>query len=391
MKRFPRKPAMLALAALLWACGVLDMGPDRGGGQRRLYVNDVADNDSLPSSILKSGVFFVMQPGKKYVFEVEGAVPTDYLQVLSASGGYYNPWKSFQQGPNSTFTLEDSTLTGARFYLAYLRSAQGSPGTRPAEVRLRPFDTTALADSMSVRLVMMRTLTGLDSDEDKRVFAREFMKNLHAVYNSLNIVLDTSTEIYEPAQPPFIVDFERPTSFPGTRRPNTVYMYLIDSIYYRDANPGERILGFAPREAFELGGDEVVLSAKVSGSIAARAASVATTAAHELGHFLGLRHTTTTDLDRSGDKDQSNIEDGFGQTDRCSGLTKSSARLPIRSVRMPEGKHYCLRVAAAECRTDCADHTNLMYPYQCQAPIVQDSLVPQQKTFVRRNLELFRR
>jgi hypothetical protein len=60
-------------------------------------------------------------------------------------------------------------------------------------------------------------------------------------------------------------------------------------------------------------------------------------------------------------------------------------------VRMPEGKHYCLRVAAAECRTDCADHTNLMYPYQCQAPIVQDSLVPQQKTFVRRNLELFQR
>src|SRR5690606_37655351 len=133
---------------------------------------------------------------------------------------------------------------------------------------------------------------------------------------------------------------------PGERRSGAINIYLVDNIDAGDVDG--TILGFAPREAFDLSGDaesRVILNAR-GGS----ASAMATTAAHEIGHFLGLRHTSATLLDREYDNDESNRNDGFASTPFCNALEKSSARSDA-VIRVRGGRPYCLRTTgtAATC------------------------------------------
>jgi hypothetical protein len=374
------------------ACGsIVDMGGGNGSaGQRRVYVNDAAANDSLRSTLLTGGVYFVMQPGKRYTFQVQGGVAGEYLQLLAASGRQYNFWKNVAgtlSNGTQTYTIQDTTATSANYVIAFLKAASGGVGTRPTKVKLVPA-LPGFPDTIKVRLVLVRTLTGLSSTTAKNTFAHAFMANLAASYKRFGIVIDTSFQIVEPDQPAMTVDFSATNTFPGgTRQANTVYLYLVDKITISGSSASTgTILGFAPREAYDFASAEVVLSAENG----VTASSIAVTAAHEMGHFLGLRHTTSTALDQVGDDDLSNIEDGFDSTGYCGGLTKRMGSPTIQNIRMPNGKPYCLRIAAANCPSACTDKRNLMFPYQC-LDVNQDSLVNQQKNFIRQNLSLFQK
>ena len=62
----------------------------------------------------------------------------------------------------------------------------------------------------------------------------------------------------------------------------------------------------------------------------------------------------------------------------------------MQTIHTSQGKPYCLRIAAApdNChRSPCKDIGNLMFAYQCDLP--QDTLVTQQKIFLRQNMSLF--
>jgi len=395
-KGFPALPAafFLLFLSLFVGCGTLvDMGnPGASSGQRRVYVNDAAVNDSLRPALLSGGVYFVMQPGKKYDLRVEGAAPGDYLQLMAASGNQYNFWKNLSGTSVNgvqTYSILDSTATSAKYVLAFLKSSAGGLGTLPAKVRLAP-SAPGLPDTLRVHLVMVRTLPGLPDSASKKTFAHSFLSKLTTTYAKFGIVIDTSYEILEPSLPGYTVDFNSPAVPSGTRIPNTVYMYLVKNITIDGKdNASGTILGFAPREAFDLATGEVVLSVQTSLS-SPDPLSVAVTAAHEMGHFLGLRHTTSTQLDQQGDDDLSNTTDGFTETDSCGGLTKRMVVAEVSNdVRVVAGKPYCLRIAVTGCPSYCKDRTNLMFPYQCNEP--QDSLVNQQKIFIRQNLSLFQK
>jgi hypothetical protein len=387
------------LGLLLSGCGELvDMGRNRDVDPRRVYVNDAAANDSLPSTFVKEGLLFVLQPGKSYRLRLKTPVATDSMVLyIRGSGGTFTPFQTLGSTAQSAnlriFSLQAPTnKTTADYYLAFLRGGGGGPATMPDSVRLVPVDTVQ-ADTIAVRLLMVRQLTspvssGYMNDAAKALYARNFHNELRSIYAAYGVTVDTSTVIVETSGEPLTVTFDG-SSFPipGTRRQNAVNIYLVDSI--RSEGSQGMILGFAPREAIDLATNpesRVVLNVRGGSAV-----EMAVTAAHEIGHFLGLRHTTATLQDRGFDRDESNRDDGFRSTPYCAILEKPSVQSPAREivVQGPGGAAYCLRVAGVSATCNCPDVGNLMYPYGCN-PAGQKALGADQRVFMRNNLRLYR-
>ena len=398
LEKFTFLSSTLAVLLVLFlvACGLVDMGGSSGNGQRRIYVNDAAKNDSLPRTLVSSskGVFFIMQPGKSYSFKVEGAVTGDYLQLLAASGNVYGFWQNVQGtlvNGTMTFTVRDSVATAPTYYLATLRSAAGGPGTLPTKVRLVPTNPTS-PDTVKVKLLLVRNLGDLSTATQKNAFAASFLTKLGNLYTGYGIDLETSYEIVEPDLPALSVDFNGTTILPAiTRQANTIYLYLVQSITNNGLPAvGGTFLGFAPREAINFATDEVILSAAAG----VDPNTIAVTAAHEMGHFLGLRHTTATSLDKEGDNDLTNFDDGFDGTAPCPVLTKRSGVTYLyQDIHLPGERPYCLRISADNnCPASCTDKSNLMFAYKCDDDAyTQEALVPEQTTLLKQNTSLFQR
>lgn len=392
MKGFLKIFALGAGVLLLAACGSLvDMGKNKTVDPRRLYLNDVAENDSLPSTLLDNGLLFVLQPGENYRLRLKTSALTDSIVFYArGSNGDFTPVRTVggtaDGGDFRAFGLTP-TKTSAEYYLAFLRAANGGMASLPDSVRLVSVDTTG-ALSLKVRLFMVRGLYGLATDADKAAYARAFQTELRSIYAAYGITVDTSTVIVDPTGTPLTLVFNGSfVSLPGERRTDGINLYLVDSI--RSTGTTGMVVGYAPREAFDLAANaesRVVLNVR-GGS----AQDMAVTAAHEMGHFIGLRHTTATATDRSFDDDESNRDDGFASTPYCSNLQKRSAS-PEPAVREeifrgPRGRAYCLRVAGTAITCGCSDSPNLMFPYTCDQS-AQKALGADQQKFLRNNLKV---
>jgi len=399
MKRFRGlwgAPAALLAAALVSGCGTLiDLGRSGEVDPRRAYLNDQAANDSLPSTLITEGLLLVLQPGgKQYRLRTPGGSASDPLDLYTrnASGGF-----TFQQsiagtasGGGAQYTLSGVTSKStADYYLVFLRGTNGMPVTRPDSVKFIPVDTAG-ATSVSVRLHMVRKLRGLSNAAAKGAYANAFHAELKTVFQAYNIAIDTSTAIVEPDGDSLTIVFNGDAvALPGTKQAGAINIYLVNSI--EGGSEGATVVGFAPREAFDLSTNEesrIVLNVQ-GGS----ASSMAVTAAHEMGHFLGLRHTSATETDRGFDNDESNRDDGFSSTPYCVDLTKRAvtgagdAGSRNIEVKGRDGRAWCLRVTGTAVTCACADVNNLMYPYKCQA--TQKTLGADQQRFIRNNLRVF--
>jgi hypothetical protein len=393
-------PGLLALA-LLAGCGqLIDMGKHRNTNPRRLYVSDAARNDSLPPTLVRDGLLFVMQRNKSYKIKLARIAPGDSL-VFYATDGNGGDFRvnSVLAGTAENDTLRSFTVTppttktGADYYLAFLRNSLGAAAVAPSSVRLIPVDT-AQATTLSVRLVMVRQLhhystRAVLSDSDKAVYARDFHDTLASVFRGYGITLEATTVVFDPDGPATTVDFSSDfASVPGPARvPGAIHLYLVDSIHSENTNG--TIVGFAPREAFDLsssGQSRVILNVR-----GGPPGFVAVTAAHEMGHFFGLRHTTASDLDMASDKDVSNRDDGFASTAVCGELKKQAVQDVIRMPavqRSPDGAVYCLRVAAQFDNCTCPDAGNLMFPYTCRE-FSQKTMGSDQQRLLRNNLKIY--
>lgn len=384
-----RPVLVLLLASVLAGCGTLvDMGKDRPVERRRIFLNDPAANDSLPATLVTNGLSVVLRPGKNYRLSFRAASPDAQLDFYVRSEGGYTFQKTID--PESSGTLRSFLLQPTRstadFYVVFLRAPGGGMAVPPDSIRLVPADT-ALSSTLAVRLHMVRQLTGLPGDSAKAAYAQAFNVKLREVYAAQGILVDTSTSIVEPDAPPLAVDFGAAgVTLPGTRRSGAVNIYLVDDI--TSNLEGATVLGFAPREALDLstsGESRVVLNVR-GGS----ASAMAVTAAHEIGHFLGLRHTSATEQDRGFDRDESNRDDGFASTPFCSALLKRPAGMTEIVLDGPDGMPYCLRVTGSQ--TDCGcsleERRNLMYPYRCPG-VTQETIGDDQARFIQSNLRAF--
>lgn len=384
-----------AVCALLGACGSLvDMGGNSSANPRRMFVNDVAVNDSLRSAILNRGVYFVMQPGKQYNLDIRTGASDERLSLYVENGSVFSLLDDgipgSPEGGGLSYSLQPpGERTSFGRYLVFLRSAEGGPGTRPERVRLFPAgEPPEEADSMRVKLLLVGRLDGLSSAEARGDFAENVLDELKATYAAYGVTLATSFEEVNPDAPPVNFVFSGGTTLPGSRTENTVHLYLVNGISADDSTLNQDILGVAPREAFDLDNEfssRIVVS-KTGGT--GTAAMVATTAAHELGHFFGLRHTTATEQDLEQDRDRSNLFDGFASTEECDLSSLSKAAAPVVDAIGPEGTIYCLRVAAT-CPSGCSAVENLMFPYACPSSVEQRTMETEQRSFLRQNLWLY--
>lgn len=98
---------------------------------------------------------------------------------------------------------------------------------------------------------------------------------------------------------------------------------------------------------------------------------MANTLAHEIGHFLGLRHTTSTSGDIESNGDLSILEDGLESTPFKSGCQKlfSRSRAGARGVgchgvrHIDHHRNIQFKVTTlARVQIRCEDKTNLMFP-----------------------------
>lgn len=375
------------------------MGGNERVNPRRLYLNDAAANDSLPGSLTTEGLLLVMQPGSKQykVVSVNGnaADPLDfYVRNSGGSFTYQEAVTGAASGGEVTYTLTAPTTKSiADYYLVFLRGAGNLRATQPTRVRLLPVDTT-LADTVKVRLHMVRQLQGLNSGAEKAQYAAAFHAELKSVFQAYGMTVDTSTVFVEPDSAALTVVFNGASiPLPGTRQGGAINLYLVNSI--EGGGEGSVVVGFAPREAFDLSANEesrIVLNVQgydqsLPMTIPEKARSMAVTAAHEMGHFLGLRHTSATLIDRGFDNDNSNRDDGF-DSPWCASLEKKSAPDAREiTVKGPGGRPYCLRVAGTAVTCECSDVNNLMYPYKCD--VTQKTLGTDQQTVMRNNLNVY--
>jgi hypothetical protein len=263
---------------------------------------------------------------------------------------------------------------------------EGQYSSRLRQVRLAPL-ATLNSDRLSVRMLLVGKLSGLSGDAAKNAFADNIFGQLAGIFTAWGVTLSHSVQIVDPDGPAVSVEFGTVfQELPGTRVAGSAHLYFVDNIHLKGSPPGAgTILGFAPREAMNLDLDResrVVLNASAGG-----ASLLATTAAHELGHFFGLRHTTATDLDIEADNDGSNRDDGYASTDLClDALNKVGAE--AGKTGWDGGPPYCLYVARPSCPVAC-DLTNLMFPYDCsRGTTSQRVLTGEQQDFLRGGLGL---
>lgn len=399
----PRRPLRAALAGALLALGSCSpiMVEEEDPPDRRVYVNDHAANDSLDRAIAREGVKFVLQPGKPYVLGVATARTTDVLEVnLLQAGGQkaYMKIPAVHDGTRELFSIT-SNHSSASFFTARLL-----PGGNPLldgsiqDVVLQSMAAVA-ADTLRIKLLFVQSLANLPSQASKQAFANEFFARMNTLFNQYAIVVAGIIEVVDPELGPLNFPFtDNFVGLRGSRAPNHAHMYLVDSITVGDASTGPvgTVLGFSAREVVDISEhreSRVILANR------AAPARLAITAAHELCHFFGMRHSVSTEHDMRQDLDYSNVEDGFSDTRTCNlGLGKSGAGAHP-AAPLPGGEDgpdggpagpYCLRIASNACTEISCDLRNLMHPVECEN-LNQTVLSGEQVLFLKRNMSLYRR
>lgn len=422
MKNFCKKLlsscTLLFFAVLLLSCSEenepeIVLSPDNGLAFG-LYPNDLAKNDSV-SANLAHGVKLVVHPQASYElsFESDGKTAAPNLQLfrlkISEDGLRFRVIKVREltaKTDGARFVYNFVCEENQKMIWAATLEQNGTfyNGT-VKNVRLK--GTGAYSDHMSLNLILVGDAEDYFQGYTAEELASQMLSSYRKYYSS--VIIDTLYLNHSENHPTLGSKYPRGKSWvAGLSSPDYLmhelggWPKIVDAldlvlVSYIDE---ESVMGYSDLFSGNMGagaGSTVVLGTMVRNGgklIPLSLESIVQTALHETGHFLGLRHTTTTWADFSMIGDLSNYEDGLEDTPFCSklqksGLVKSKAlngtdfNLPWRLNRM----NASAAVGVAFSPAQCPDASNFMFPMESEIPYEKFS--EQQLATLRSNLMIF--
>ncbi|MFC1586493.1 M43 family zinc metalloprotease [Fibrobacterota bacterium] len=366
--------------------------PDRT--DRRIYVNDQADNDSLNAAVIE-GVVFYLQPGGEYNLEIKGLSEGDSRLYLYRLFDY---WETAFPEPitgSRVYTGPDSSVrftffpvsSKAELTWAVVRDPGGQIIKGGIEdVRLRGTGSYS-GTSFGINYFFWGAFSRYPADSIPQV-AADLHSRIQEIFAGFGpFVVGSSGPHVIASSERITVQFpEGLNTPPGVTggNPSYVNVILVESI--QSDSVDDVILGIAPREAWEL---YAISQNLVFLALENASSDRPSTLAHELGHFFGLRHTVSTEWDLRSEGDWSNLDDGFSDTEVCelpSGIAGTSGAVAYLSYG-----NYCLRISSpgqgmpGACDTNVS--SNLMFPLT-DSRVSQDHLSAQQVEFLQTNISL---
>lgn len=372
---------------MLASCGVLGEGdPEIRAclANPILYVNDDASNDSLNLAMVK-GFQFSLVPNASHTLVLQGKQFSGsklYLERVLWDGteSVENPIIGVEQDNDEVHFSFESTSDTAELHWGVIRNSQNGPIFKP------PIDINFLAagdydhSSLGINYHFLGVLTSLDNDTIKTDFQDSVHSEMHAyLSDSLGISLLKSG--------PYIVDMPAPVTvdlvqgFQDKDSLKEGSEGYIDVVFVENLTP-EGLLGFAQRNGFSSNDASIIVIELNSTST-----EVSEVILHELGHFLGLRHTVPTARDILGERDLSNLDDGFEDTPNCEDLRTSNPNYKLPSLDTISVNSGCAYWRAQNpLSSECA--LNLMFP-ENDPEATQLELSKSQADLIKKNLTLY--
>ncbi|GEM_PF-3176711 len=401
-----RRILLLLLSILFVSCAEKEevaVPPGAQAGAFTLIPNSYEPGDSV-ASILSQGAFIPAYTGAQYNLSMDSLddqAPSLRLYGLVRNGDHLTYEKAdrveatSQQGRwNWSFVASNSKYEG---YLTVLEREEARWEGSVQGLLLE--GQGVYAPHFSVNLWVTGKYFAPAGDESDTALAAMIQTTLRQFYGQAGVTVDTVRLLYAEEHP-----------LVGARYPSDVTVFSdglesrFDSLGYGltgDANEAlDLILVGGFTEAGMLGvspllgrnlrpgrsGVVIVSTRRLDESCNCFSRVVASdfayTAAHEIGHFFGLSHTTATDADRESNGDYSLEEDGLSDTPWCQeldgimnryvGSTSGIARTWLPKMAITLG---------------CADESNLMFPYEVDGePSVLSDMQANQ---FKKTLELF--
>lgn len=409
---------VLAFLAMLLGCSEVDKGEPvlqpSFISPYTLYPNDRAVSDSV-AAYLPSGAVLSLHPGVSYKLSFEadpGSKEPPVLQLFRVG----STQDGLRYSVRHVRTLDAEERDG-RYYYDFVCEENDRARWVTSLVLDGEFYKGTVKDvmleaegpypeSFSINLVVVGKVVFSDSSVTVDAFADSLLKTFRRFLKGIQI--DTLYVRYAhehpelgkkyPANEPWLAGRSSDDLFvselggwPEKELKKTLDLVLVHRI------ESDHVLGYSYLYAGNFGsgsGSTVVIGTREktpSGESDVSIAEILETAVHESGHFLGLRHTTSTRSDMSETMDYSVVEDGFEDTPYCrellaSGLLKKNAAMAT-DFAVPA---FRLNMAAAVPSfniADCPDSRNLMFPSVTNEEF--EGFSEQQLEHVRKNLTVF--
>ncbi|MBP5350826.1 MAG: hypothetical protein J6Y56_02580 [Fibrobacterales bacterium] len=395
----------------------------------RLQPNDSLPGDSVLNH-LGSGVMMWTQPGGDYLLEVETdaeEMELDRFELLAGNRIRTSPritdgvcdgercTFAFSGGNELSFWLAALAVDGGRKGATGIRSVRfGGEGTNSAR--------------LPVTILFLGELTGLPSDSARGAFAENLVAEMGALYASAGVEVELRGWSRGSGHPvasyaaalsdtaTFWFDVDSWTVFWNARGYRELDADELSRGWPSDGGEALEIvvveaidelgcIGISPLPGVTLGfgtGAVAVVGAQAKASnrslVPNTPEQIALTMAHEVGHFLGLRHTTATWDDRLTFLDDSMHDDGLSDTPfdyLCdAGIAAAPAEGAVRTGTarfrlLPKSYEKSLRadILGLPASDNCPDRNNLMFPYTSSSAD-NIELSPSQGLLMRTNLRL---
>jgi len=406
--------------------------PDFAKGVYSTFPNDGAANDSLRVKIA-SGMLLMTQPGGEYELTVVMNDTSSHpalrsWRIIHAEEG--NFWVG-NYHTDIEPVLDQDTLRyfftmpsgGEKDLAVYLASGDGRLDNPAAVKYVRLTGAGSFGSELSLNLILAGKLDRFASPDSQEALENAFLDEFKEVYeeNGNGITISSVNVLHAEENPlvgsdfpltrKVIYDFyqdERLDALSGWSDPEIEKSldFVIIDMFEQDG-----ILGMSPvyGNSLTTGRNSTILIAstyKQSGFLFTNSIlQLANTAAHEAGHFFGLRHTTSTGMDMLASSDESNVEDGLDDTGVCSSLNRTGLIKGQHGHQHTDGVihkliyrgHQAYLVAMqgesqidTEVHDDCPDWNNLMFP-AADPDHMPNLLSAGQLEIVRKNLSLYPR